>query len=287
MAGPAPFSYAFASAAAAETIQELHLVASVSHRGEAGRAREGILRRFLSRIVPPALGLEPGFVIDGHGNVSGQIDLVLYRTGYYPILEVGGVKHFPVEGVIAVFEIKASTDSAGKLTQALEQIETVKVLDRTGGGTNYGLEPMGRRIDPDDFRCQVFGAVLSERSLSPLSAVQVVETFCEERARRYWPNLVVTAREYSIRYQSPGGSPGEDAGIAEGIFVTAGEYAPPLADVAVALANIVRVSVPIDFKPSNYFPSSEAVIEYRSLPDARFPGRRHEDGPLGHRLPPV
>lgn len=211
MAGPAPFSYAFASAAAAETIQELHLVASVSHRGEAGRAREGILRRFLSRLVPPAFGLEPGFVIDGHGDVSGQIDLVLYRTGYYPILEVGGVKHFPVEGVIAVFEIKASTDSAGKLTQALEQIETVKVLDRTGGGSNYSLEPMGGTIDPDDFRWQVFGAVLSERSLSALSALEVVETFCESRPRCYWPNLVVTANEYSIRYQSPGGVPGEDA----------------------------------------------------------------------------
>jgi hypothetical protein len=281
VAGPAPFSYAFASAAAAETIQELRLVASVSHRGEAGRAREGILRRFLSRIAPPALGLEPGFVIDGQGNVSGQIDLVLYRTEYYPVLEVGGVKHFLVEAVVAVFEVKASTDSAVKLTDALEQIETVKVLDRTGGGTNYGLEPIGAKVDPDAFHWQVFGAVLSERSLSVQSALDVVETFYESRPRRYWPNLVVTASEYSIRYQSPGGVPGEDAGIAEGIMATAGEGSPPLADVAVALANIVRVAVPIDFNPSNYFPSTTAVIAQRSFPDVRFPDRRHENSALG------
>ncbi len=91
----------------------------------------------LSSRVDRSQGVRPtGFVIDGSGSVSGQVDLVLYRNDYYPIFEIGGVKHFPVESVVAVFEIKASTDSKNKLQGALDQIESVKALDRTGGGTN-------------------------------------------------------------------------------------------------------------------------------------------------------
>jgi hypothetical protein len=269
-----PFSYAYADAAATETLVELQLVAKVSHKGEAGRAREGILRRFITRIAPPSLGLEPGFVIDGRGGVSGQVDLVLYRTDYYPVLEVGGVKHFPVESVIAVFEIKASTDSKAKLTDALEQIESVKSLDRTGRGTNYALDPMGVPVQPDAFQFQVFGAVLSERSMQASSALTAIEKFCKSRPRRNWPNLVVAAADYSVRYESPDGSPGEDPAIALGLMAAQGEQGPPLSDVAVALANIVRVAVPIDFNPSNYFPSSPAVVAHRPLPDDRFPGRQ-------------
>lgn len=174
MADSQHLPYAYARAVAQESIQELRLVQSIAHRGEAGRAREGVLRRFLGRLCPPSLGLDTGFVIDGSGRVSGQVDLVLFRTDYYPVFEIGGVKHFPVESVVAVFEVKAVVDSASKLLDALEQIESVKSLDRTGRGSNYARQPLGARIDPDVFYCQAFGAVLAERSLATDSAADVV-----------------------------------------------------------------------------------------------------------------
>lgn len=269
-------SYTYARAVATESLQELELVRSIAHRGEAGRAREGVLRRFLGRLCPPGLGLDTGFVIDGTGDVSGQIDLVLYRTTYYPVLEIGGVKHFPVESVIAVFEIKAIVDSEAKLVDALEQIESVKLLDRTGAGTNYALQPMGMKVDPDVFYFQVFGAVLAERSLQVESAVEAVERFCGDRPRRLWPNMVVAAADYSIRYVAPNKSPTEDATIAVGIDASgpAEGAVPPLADVAVALANIVRVSAPLDYSPSRYLPCSMNHLVQRTLDDDQFPGRR-------------
>lgn len=276
-------SYTYAMAVAKESVQELELVRSIAHHGEAGRAREGVLRRFLQRLCPPGLGVDTGFVIDGAGDVSGQVDLVLYRPHYYPVLEIGGVKHFPVESVIAVFEIKATMDSDAKLLGALGQIESVKLLDRTGGGSNYTLQPMGRKVDPDVFYCQVFGAVLAERSLLAESAVEAVETFCEGRSRRLWPNMVVAATDYSIRYIAPNKSPTEDATIAVGIAASgpAQDAVPPLADVAVALANIVRVSAPVDYSPSRYFPCSMNHLVQRPLNDDRFPGRKEAGSSLG------
>ncbi len=279
--------HAFARAVARECLQELDLVQSIGHPGESGRAREGVLRRFLRRLCPPGMGLDTGFVIDGTGSISGQVDLVLYRNDYYPIFEIGGVKHFPVESVVAVFEIKASTDSESKLQGALRQIESVKALDRTGRGTNYALGVARggppRLIDPDVFQCQVFGVVLAERSVAVEAAAGVVENYCEAHPRRFWPNMVVAVRDYAVRYKAPDGDDSsEDPMHAVAVLASGSldEGTPPLADVAVALANIVRVSVRSDYSPSNYFPDSKNYLVERTLEDDRFPGRRDSGPPL-------
>jgi hypothetical protein len=94
MVGGERLSYAYARAVARESLQELELVQSIAHPGEAGRAREGVLHRFLRRLCPPGLGLDTGFVVDGVGGISGQIDLVLYRPDYYPSLTSGALSTF-------------------------------------------------------------------------------------------------------------------------------------------------------------------------------------------------
>lgn len=279
--------FVFARAVAQECLQELDLVQSIGHPGEAGRAREGVLRRFLRRLCPPGMGLDTGFVIDGSGSVSGQVDLVLYRNDYYPIFEIGGIKHFPVESVVAVFEIKASTDSENKLRSALRQIESVKALDRTGGGTNYALQvaptgPGRKAIDPDVFQCQVFGVVLAERSVAVGAAASVVENYCETHPRRLWPNMVVGVRDYTVHYKAADdGDSTEDPMHAVAVLASGplDEGTPPLADVAIALANILRVSVRSDYRPSNYFPSTNNHLVERPLEDDRFPGRTADSGP--------
>jgi hypothetical protein len=63
-----------------------------------------------------------GFVVDALGGKSKQIDVVVYRTDYAPVFEIGRVKHFLVESVVAVLEVKAAIDSQADLTRALENI---------------------------------------------------------------------------------------------------------------------------------------------------------------------
>src|SRR5664280_3545059 len=71
-----------------QVVSELELAASITHPGESGRAREQIVTRFLTRLLPDGYGVSTGFVVDALGGISRQVDLVVYRTGYHPILEL-------------------------------------------------------------------------------------------------------------------------------------------------------------------------------------------------------
>ena len=122
-----------------EVVQQLDLVQQIKHPGEAGRAREDIIRRFLRRFVPAGIGIDTGFVVDMHGGISKQIDIVLYRNDYHPVLEIGGVKYFLVESVEAVIQVKAVLDSHAKLEAALDNIRSVSSWIARGAVTTTSL----------------------------------------------------------------------------------------------------------------------------------------------------
>src|SRR5688500_17547954 len=105
-----------------EVLSQLHLVDSISHPSETGRARESIIRSFLRAFVPPAYGIDTGFVVDAHGRICKQVDIVVYRTGYHPVFEIGGVRQFLIESVAAVIENKARISDEQTLRSALANI---------------------------------------------------------------------------------------------------------------------------------------------------------------------
>jgi hypothetical protein len=97
-------------------------------------------------------------VVDGVGGKSRQVDIVVYRTGYAPVFQIGGVNHFLVESVAAVLEVKAGITSTAQLGSALENIRSVKALDRTNRHRNYRLiedqqipDRLEGKVDPEEF----------------------------------------------------------------------------------------------------------------------------------------
>jgi hypothetical protein len=62
-----------------------------------------------------------------------------------------------------VLEVKAAITSTERLDQALENICSVKSLDRTNEGKNYTLEDRsrGHPVDRDSFKHQIFGAIVT------------------------------------------------------------------------------------------------------------------------------
>ncbi len=77
----------------------------------AGDSREHPARQQLERLLPPVAGVGSGAVIDCAGNVSKQQDVVIYDRTVTPVLSVNGnpsATYYPIEGVIAVGEIKTS-----------------------------------------------------------------------------------------------------------------------------------------------------------------------------------
>jgi hypothetical protein len=258
---PAPLVVDILQSLNREVINQLDLAAAIEHPGESGRAREQIIARYLGRLTPKEFAVDTGFVFDAQGNISRQIDLVIYRIGYHPVFEIGGIKHFMVESVVAVLENKASIGSRDTLYTALNNIKSVKALDRTNRRTNYLIVggQQGPGVDPDEFKHQVFGAIVTERSLKRDSLKAALLDFLgAEPDRRHWPNMYADVRGPCARFLKGSPNPNEVTAIpaeAEYLCLTdpdADSYLPPLLDLTFELINFLRVAPIVDYKPTAY-----------------------------------
>lgn len=78
------------------------------HPGEFGTYRESITGDFLQSFLPQRLAIDTGFIVNALGEVSGQIDLVIYDPSLTPPLESQNrQRFFPIETVIAAGEVKS------------------------------------------------------------------------------------------------------------------------------------------------------------------------------------
>jgi len=255
-----------------EVLNQLDLAGSIDHPGENGRAREQIVAAHLRRIVPAQFGIDTGFVLDATGGISKQVDLVIYRTGYHPVFEIGGIKHFPIEAVAAVIENKASIASTGILQAALANVASVKGLDRTNRGKNYVIGPGagGAPTNADDFQHQVFGAIVTERSLATETFRQVVTDYLASSPRRIWPNIYADLRRFSFTYLSEVEPANATAIPSEAKYIAVTEpdtpgFVPPLLDLTFELLNFLRVAPVIDYKPTDYLFAGTGKIKWWKL----------------------
>jgi hypothetical protein len=255
-----------------QILNQLDLANAIKHPGENGRAREQILADFFKQLLPRSYSISTGFVIDAVGGISKQIDLVIYRSDYHPMFEIGSIKHFPVESVAAVIENKASITSGKKLLQALENIKSVKALDRTNQGKNYLIGAgQGSPVNPDNFQHQVFGGIMTEQSLSPDVLRQKLFGFMQANPRRTWHNYYADVRNFSAIYlKSVNPSlmtviPNEARYLA---FTqrAADNYVAPLIELATEVLNFIRVAPIIDYKPTSYLSGGGGQINFWEIP---------------------
>lgn len=94
------------------------------HGSMTGAAREFLVRRVLRSVLPPAVHIGSGKVIDAYGGSSRQVDIVLYDARF-PVFEVeSGIGLYVIEGVIATIEVK-STITHNTLFEALDNVRSV------------------------------------------------------------------------------------------------------------------------------------------------------------------
>jgi len=113
---------------------------NILHPGTKGDSLENVWIEWLKKYMPNRYCIDKAIVIDSDGNLSHQIDLVIYDQQYTPfVFTQNGVHYIPAEGVYAVFEVKpdldGSTKSKGKNMSYIEyagrKIESVRSLKRT------------------------------------------------------------------------------------------------------------------------------------------------------------
>lgn len=100
---------------------------AIHHQGCKGDATEDKWIEFLRTYLPKRYNVDKAMVIDHEGNVSQQIDIVLYDVFFTPfIFNHDGFKYIPAEGVYAVFEVKQ--DIKNNIEYAGKKIESVRKL---------------------------------------------------------------------------------------------------------------------------------------------------------------
>lgn len=260
---PAPLVLEILESLNREVLNQLDLATSITHPGETGRARENVIAAHLRRVVPKDFGVDTGFVFDATGAISRQIDIVIYRTGYHPVFEIGGVKHFIAESVVAVLENKASIDRRERLQDALDNIRSVKSLDRTNRGTNYIVTGVqrGPAVDSNNFDHQIFGAIVTEKSLTNAVLQETLRSFfIANQDRRVWLNMYADVRGAVASFcKSLPGSNAPTVTVrpaeADAIYITdhTKPGPPALVQLTHEIINFLRIAPTIDFQPGAYF----------------------------------
>ena len=114
--------------------------ASFDHAPTKGAAIEAVWLKYLKRYLPNRYCVDSAIIIDHTGEISEQIDLVIYDQQYTPfIFEQDGAKYIPAEGVYAVFEVKPDLQGSAEykgtsvsyIQYAGKKIASVRRLSRT------------------------------------------------------------------------------------------------------------------------------------------------------------
>ena len=98
------------------------------HPGEFGNHRERICIDYLRSIVPMRLDMGTGFMINDKGDISTQIDILIYDRNNTPLIENNEKQRFyPVETVVGIVEVKSDLNKT-QFKEALNKLARNKRL---------------------------------------------------------------------------------------------------------------------------------------------------------------
>lgn len=157
---------------------------SIPHYATMGAASEVRWSQFLRDYLPKKYLVDNGIVIDCEGNVSEQIDIIIYDALYTPfVFNKDGVKLIPAESVYAVFEAKQDAAQNDNIKYAGQKVETVRRLKRTSTKiVNAGVTTKARNLT------KIIGGILAleysskqetlEKHLKSLKGLQSLDCGC-------------------------------------------------------------------------------------------------------------
>ncbi|RCH54155.1 hypothetical protein DJ568_14865 [Mucilaginibacter hurinus] len=143
----------------------------ILHPGSKGDSLEETWIDWLRKYLPNRYCVDKAIVIDSTGQLSDQIDLVIYDQQYTPfVLTQNGIHYIPAEGVYAVFEVKPDLNgsvsipgdsSINYIEYAGRKIESVRRLKRT---STYIID-RGEKRNPRPLTKIIGGILASTNSI--------------------------------------------------------------------------------------------------------------------------
>lgn len=114
-------------------VEQLYM--DTNHPSTLGGYREEIWKSLFEQIVPKKFSIERSvFILDSEGNVSDEVDLVIFDEQYTPyIFKYGIIKFIPIEAVAVVIQCKSKGKNNDKedLEKWLESINKLQTSDRS------------------------------------------------------------------------------------------------------------------------------------------------------------
>lgn len=120
---------------------------NVQHPTTKGNISENSWRNLLKTYLPERYRVAQAFVVDSQGNISEQLDLVIFDRQYSPFLfYVEGACYIPAESVYAVFEIKQSANKkhfeyAAKKAASVRKLKRTSISVPHAGGSFAPVKP--------------------------------------------------------------------------------------------------------------------------------------------------
>ena len=128
----------------------------VGHPGAKGSATELEWISMLSTYLPRRYCADKAFVLDSRGQISDEIDVVIYDRHFSPfILHQNGVAFIPAECVYAIIEVK-QTLSRSNIRYAQKKAASVRRLHRTSLPT-----PHAGGVYPPRIPAKIFAGIVT------------------------------------------------------------------------------------------------------------------------------
>lgn len=136
----------------------LKLTTAIKHPTSKGDHCEEAWIKYLKSFLPARYGVTKGYVFDSEGNVSLQIDIIIYDTLYSPLIYEleSGEKFVTAESVYAIFDSKQEVTKK-TIKETDEKIASVKELYRT----SREMYSSGKEQPPRDLT-RILGGILAK-----------------------------------------------------------------------------------------------------------------------------
>lgn len=128
---------------------------------------------FLKSFLPSRYAVSRGFVFDSHGEISDQIDVIIYDRHHSPLIlkTPNAERYVTAESVYAVFEVKPEANEEN-IRYALKKIDSVRRLHRT----SREMIASGRSVGPRKLT-HIIGGLLTKDSISEKNIREHLKTY--------------------------------------------------------------------------------------------------------------
>lgn len=103
-----------------------------AHWGEDGRYKEILLSDFLKTIVPHNVAVGTGFVKNAVGQLTSQIDILVYNTNYPTLFKKGDFVVLMPDSVLGIIEVKSTASQSVLTNNAHQHLSVIEKCERNG-----------------------------------------------------------------------------------------------------------------------------------------------------------